>query len=87
MWLKPAKTAIFDCMALWKYLIFIIYFFSIKLFNLHYTNKEHTIQKLYIYIYIYIYICKNIYKMTTAHALNLMNYFKIHKAVKITNAK
>ena len=47
-------------------------FFSIKLLNLHYTNKEHTIKKI-----------KNTKKITT-HELDLMNYFKSHKVVKIT---
>ena len=49
-------------------------FFSIKLFNLHYTNKQRA----------YNIKIKNIYKKITTHALNLMNYFKSQKVVKIT---
>ena len=50
------------------------FFFFIKLFNLHYTNKQRT----------YNTEIKNIYKKITTHALKLMNYFKSHKVVKIT---
>ena len=49
-------------------------FFSIKLFNLHYTNEQRA----------YNVKIKIIYKKITIHALNLMNYFKSHNFVKIT---
>ena len=53
-------------------------FFSIKLFNLHYTNKQTA----------YNTTIKNIYKKITTYVLNLTNYFKSHKVVKIiTNTK
>ena len=55
----------------------ILHFFSIKLFNLHYTNKQRTYNTK----------IKNIYKKITTHVLNLMNYFKVIRFKIKTNTK
>ena len=48
-------------------------FFSIELFDLHYTNKQRAYNTK----------IKNTYKnITTEHALNLMNYFKVTRLLK-----
>ena len=52
-------------------------FFSVKLSNFHYTNKQRA----------YNIETKNMYKDITPYALNLMNHFKSRKVVKITNIK
>ena len=49
----------------------------IKLFNLNYTNKQRAYNAK-------TKNTKNIYKNIITHAMNLMNYFKSHKVVKIT---